>query len=47
MLKLKTANAKSGKEIGVLTIDGSGRFYVQKPKEKYKTGKLEFKGVKW
>ena len=44
---LKTANAKSVKEIGVLTVDGSGRFYVQKPKEKYKTGKLEFKGVKW
>lgn len=44
---LKTASAKSVKEIGVLTVDGSGRFYVQKPKEKYKTGKLEFKGVKW
>lgn len=44
---LKTANAGSIKEIGVLTVDGSGRFYVQKPKEKFKTGKLTLKGAAW
>lgn len=44
---LKKVNAKNVKEIGVLTIDGSGRYYVQKPKEKFKTGKLQFSGERW
>lgn len=44
---LKTAKAKSVKEIGVLTVDGGGRFYVQKKNDKFKTGKITLKGAKW
>ena len=44
---LKTANAEKVKEIGVLTVDGSGRFYVQKPNDKFKTGRIEPKGETW
>ncbi len=36
------------KQVGVLTISGSGRFYMQKYKEKYTVGNLSLpKGVVW
>ena len=39
---------KSIKNVGVFTLDGSGRYYLQEFNKKYTTGKMQLKeGVSW
>ena len=44
---IKNNGAKSNKQIGVMTVDGNGKVYFQKEKEKFKTFNIELGGVKW
>ena len=44
---IKNNGAKSNKQIGVMTVDGNGKVYFQKEKEKFKTFNVELGGVKW
>ena len=39
--------AKNNKQVGVMTVDGNGKVYFQKEKEKFKTFNVELGGVKW
>lgn len=46
----KTLNgngAKNNKQVGVMTVDGNGKVYFQKEKEKFKTFNVDLGGVKW
>lgn len=44
----RKSGIKSIKNVGVLTIDGNGRYYIQQPKEKYVTGYYPLKSeAKW
>lgn len=44
----KKANINSVEEIAVLTIDGDGKYYVQKEGQNYSVGNYDLKGgVKW
>jgi len=45
---MKNNNIRKLDEIEVLTLDGSGKVYLQKKKERYKTLKVELsEGIKW
>lgn len=44
---IKSNGAKNNKQVGVMTVDGNGKVYFQKEKEKYKTFNVELGGVKW
>lgn len=44
---IKSNGAKNNKQVGVMTVDGNGKVYFQKEKEKFKTFNVELGGVKW
>lgn len=45
---IKSYGAKDIREVGVLTVDGNGKMYFQKEKEKYKTFNIKIKeGLSW
>lgn len=45
---IEKSNAKSVKDVTVLTLDGSGKVYLQVKNEKYKTFKVALpKGIEW
>lgn len=44
---IKSNGAKNNKQVGVMTVDGNGKVYFQKEKEKFRTFNVELGGVKW
>lgn len=44
---IKSNGAKNNKQVGVMTVDGNGKVYFQKEKDKFKTFNVELGGVKW
>ena len=44
---IKSNGAKSNKQVGVMTVDGNGKVYFQKEKDKFRTFNVELGGVKW
>lgn len=44
---LKSNGAKNNKQVGVMTVDGNGKVYFQKEKDKFRTFNVELGGVKW
>ena len=44
---IKSNGAKNNKQVGVMTVDGNGKVYFQKEKDKFRTFNVELGGVKW
>lgn len=44
---IKSNGAKNNKQVGVMTVDGNGKIYFQKEKDKFRTFNVELGGVKW
>ena len=44
---IKSNGAKNNKQVGVMTVDGNGKVYFQKEKDKFRTFNIELGGVKW
>ena len=44
---IKSNGAKNNKHVGVMTVDGNGKVYFQKEKDKFRTFNVELGGVKW
>lgn len=44
---IKSNGAKNNKQVGVMTVDGNGKVYFQKEKDKFRTFNVKLGGVKW
>lgn len=44
---IKSNGAKNNKQVGVMTVDGNGKVYFQKEKDKFRIFNVELGGVKW